>query len=290
MCRSILPPFRSLVAESAYFLLFATGVATGAVLDPGAELTDCRSALRPGPTDCPIQPPVPVEQPAQTTQTAHIPGSAEGVEEQVDAFLAAYGKPPREAVRALLDPSDVHIRAMLQKQQETLAVAAYVASRLSAMQQQVRGAPEAASEQAEDLPDFLQMRVTLVQRPRDPESRAVLQALRALVLRVPALQAQVALVGVFDAQRLRAELVQIDAPLAVAVAGPQTLEGRETPFLQIEDLRNRRSQIIDARDLRDMDVAQLRLAIVSLRRVSDAEAAAVARPVPAPWGESAGPR
>lgn len=57
------------------------------------------------------------------------------IDTEVAAFLADYGKPPREAVRALLDPTDENIAAWMQAQQKTLAISAYVAQRLTALQE-----------------------------------------------------------------------------------------------------------------------------------------------------------
>jgi hypothetical protein len=45
-----------------------------------------------------------------------------------------YGKPPREAIRALLDPSDENILAMMRQQQAAVDRAEYVAWRMTQLQ------------------------------------------------------------------------------------------------------------------------------------------------------------
>ena len=93
--------------------------------NPGPRITDCRSALRPGWTRCVT--------PAQQAQAVV---HKRRIDAEISAFLGDYGKPPREAVRALLDPTDDNIRAWIRAQQRTLAVAAYVARRMTALQQE----------------------------------------------------------------------------------------------------------------------------------------------------------
>lgn len=93
--------------------------------DPGPRIADCRSALRPGWTRC-----------ATPAQQARAVLRKRRIDAEISAFLADYGKPPREAVRALLDPTDDNIRAWIRTQQKTLAVAAYVARRMTALQQE----------------------------------------------------------------------------------------------------------------------------------------------------------
>ncbi len=89
----------------------------------GPRITDCRSALRPGWTRC-----------ATPAQQAWAVMRQHRIDERISAFLADYGKPPRYAVRALLDPTDDNIRAWIRAQQKTLAAAAYVARRMTALQ------------------------------------------------------------------------------------------------------------------------------------------------------------
>ncbi len=225
-------------------------------LVPGADTSHCRSALHIGPVAC--SPPMP--DPLR-------PGSgprpdSDPIEAQVDAFLAQYGKPPREAIRALLDPSDANIRAYLRRQQETLALVSFVAARMSALQ-----ATGATADAPRPLPGELsayrQVRVTLVTVPADPQSGAALQALRQLATQVPALQAGVALAGRFSPPQLRRELARIEPPLVATATDPTAVDATILPLVRIEDLRNRRTVAIDARGLTRDALAQV---IVAMRR------------------------
>jgi hypothetical protein len=106
----------------------AQACAAQASLVPGAPPGDCRSALRVGIVACQATD-------AAAAQSGPAPAAARAVSEaQVDAFLQQWGKPPREAVRALLDPSDENILAWIGSQRSTLSVARYVATRMTELQ------------------------------------------------------------------------------------------------------------------------------------------------------------
>jgi hypothetical protein len=245
--------------------------ARAATLEPGADLSDCRSALRPGLSNC--AGPEPVARQETADPTLPTPASTAALEREVDEFLADYGKPPREAVRALLEPSEAHIRALLRKQEETLAVAAYVAARMTALQKrESSGDPDRADPaRASDLPSMMRMRITLVQRARDPEAAETLDALRMLARQYPSLQVRIELVDRFEPQTLRAEIARIEAPFMVTSRAPDPSDTDALPRVRIEDLRNRRSCELDARGL---SAPALRAAIVGLRRAAEAAFAA----------------
>ena len=127
-------------------------------LVPGARSSDCRSALRTGLASC-----AHVDAPttligalpgttatgAARNDTGTAPGTAAVTEIQIDAFLQQYGKPPREAVRALLDPSDDNIRAWLRARRRTLDVARYLADRMSALETHSAGEAPATAERTD---------------------------------------------------------------------------------------------------------------------------------------------
>jgi hypothetical protein len=262
----------------------AQGGATSAaayVLEPGADLSDCRSALRAGPSRCAGS--TVASAPAASgsplaVQAGESGNAADRLEAQVDAYLAGFSKPPREAVRALLDPSDTNIRAMVRKQDETLAVAAYVAARMTQIQREsAQAQPPGDSMPAADLPALMQMSVTLFQRLGDAEAQPVRDALRALAQEVPALHAQVALVGIFSAQELRAALANVGAPLAAIAVRPDACAVEALPFLRIEDLRFRQVREIEARQLSSGQIHSL---IVALR--TEARRAALSAPGTSP--------
>lgn len=247
----------------------AAAVAPGDALRPGADVSDCRSALHAGPTNCPEAEPSSVRgatpDAADTAQATPSDGEL-GLEAQVDAYLASYGKPPREAVRALLDPSETNIRALVRKQEETLAVAAYVAERMTQLQREGKeadGPPKAIG--PPDLPALMQMSVTLFQKLDDEQAAAARGALRVLARAVPALRARIALVGTPTSNELRAAVARVAAPLAAAAVRPQDCAADALPFVRIEDLRYRRVREIDAHDLTP---DQLRSQIAGLRAES----------------------
>jgi len=261
---------------------------TAAALDPGADLSDCHSALRPGPSDCAAGD-VPSTPGDRASASAEPLPRSDALERQVDAFLAAYGKPPREAVRALLDPSDAHIAQLVAKQQETLALAAYVANRMTELQQRDQRTPGPPPGDAALLS---QMRLTLVQEPGDPDALEAMQALRAAMDQTSSLRVRIALVGsgprpglAADAHRdapadapqgLRAELARIDPRFTVAFV-PQDLAAASIdtdalPLLLIEDLRLHRSTTIAARRATVADVQAAMAALRSGRFPAAAEA------------------
>jgi hypothetical protein len=225
-------------------------------LAPGADLSDCRSALHLGPAVC-EDPPKPPAAEAPTTASGPGPAhAAEALEDRVDAYLSAYGKPPREAVRALLEPSDAHIRDYLRKQQETLAIAAYVAARMTALQDATPQPAANAWPAAADNAVFGQMRVWLVQSAFDTQTQEAQWALRELARQAPQLQAGVVLVGNLTPQALRREIGRIDPLLAVESRAPDTEDSELLPYLRIEDLRNRRFLAFSARSVSAAELAR----------------------------------
>ena len=121
-------------------LLVSARVCAGqASLAPGAHASDCASALRIGIVSC--------------RATRNGAARADPTEARVEAFLQQYGKPPREAVRALLDPTDENIAAWLRVQRRTVSIAAYVAGRMTELQGHLdRGGPLPVAGSAEKQP------------------------------------------------------------------------------------------------------------------------------------------
>ena len=241
-------------------------------LQAGARLADCASALRIGPVHCAPFGGGDVPATAAPETAFALPAADGAFEAQVDNYLQQYGKPPREAVRALLDPSDANIEHYLLKQQQMLAVVAYVAERMNRLQSTL--APAAAhggADSAQDLPSFMQMRLTLVMHPDDPRAEAALQALRELALQQAALQAGVQWVQAPEATELRAAIARVPVPLVVYAPAAARDDEPEAPFVRIEDLRNGRCAYLDAQGLvRD----RLRETVLALRRIAATPVAA----------------
>ena len=63
------------------------------------------------------------------------PAVSEPADADVERYLAGHGRPPREVARALLDPSDANIAAMMRRLQRDQAIAAYVGQRMTELAQ-----------------------------------------------------------------------------------------------------------------------------------------------------------
>jgi hypothetical protein len=268
------------ILAAAFLAGAAMTHAAGTSLVPGADISDCRSALRTGITSCAASADPPADAPAAAAlapppgpaaSAGSTPPTAGVTEAQIDAYLADFGKPPREAVRALLDPTDEHILGLLRKQNETASVAAFVAARMTELQQRYRIDPPGPWHPVPpDLPAMLQMRVTLFCAPDDEPSRAAAQVLAALADRFPSLQARVALVGTLEGRRLAAAVARLGSALPVTVVDEDAVDGAfgdlPLPLLEITDLRDSRSWRLDAQGL---SLERLRARIVALRAAAE---------------------
>src|SRR6267154_2798024 len=165
------------------------------VLLPGAMLADCRSALRIGVVSCGRLDLVVIgPEGRQPDQTGQPPAQVSDAQES--EFLAQYGKPPREAVRALLDPSDTNIAAWLIQQRRVVAVASYVANRITHMQKQLDADPQwHTPTPLPELAAMIQMRATLYLKPGDAHSLDAAKALQRVVARYPSVDGQLVQVG-----------------------------------------------------------------------------------------------
>lgn len=225
------------------------------VLMLGALTANCRSALHIGVVTC-------------NSDAAESPSNRSITEAQVNEYLAQYGKPPREAVRALLNPTDDNIAAWIRKQREVVAIASYVASRMTQMGSQfddgwVGGAPMPKS----NLPAAIQMRVTLLLKLDDPPSLRAVRALQILVDRYPSIDGRLVQVGPLPDGELRRSLTKLGAVLPISFAPLETMEGVSGPSLLIEDLRYRVNRQVDATD---MTTKQMCEQIIALRAAAEA--------------------
>lgn len=228
--------------------------AASTTLAPGPSLEDCRSALHPGPVQCG---PLSID-----ASEARGPGAADsrparepdGLERRVDAFLADYGKPPREAIRALLEPTDEHVRALLMKHEETIALASYLASRMTALRARDSSAPNEVRGALERSAAMLGMRATLFERPENREAAQALNTLATVARAFPALRATVALVGSFTAQELRRAISRVPAPVTATTLRPDQCDADALPYVLLEDTRAGREVRLDGRNLEPSDL------------------------------------
>lgn len=260
---------RCLLAALLGLLALACRAAAAALTAPadtgptaGADVSDCRSVLHIGITSCPAPAPDPGPVPPVD-------------EEQVDRYLADYGKPPREAVRALLDPTDANIAAWAVRQRQTMAVAAYVAARLTELQARLAADREGADlGPALPLPAVSQMRVTLFLDANDAVSLEAVRALEQVASRYPSIQARLVHVGATPRQSALLWVARLATALPLSIAPAQ--EPRpELPSLLLEDLRAGSRMLAP---LHTMNAAELLRLIVSSRaavqtgnRASDAQ-------------------
>lgn len=197
--------------------------ATSRVLVPGVTSSDCDSVLRVGLVSCRARP----------AESDRIPSVSE---EQIRDYLSQYGKPPREAVRALLEPSDSNIAAWIRKQRQLISLASYVASRMTEMQSSPEaGLPRSAPSSASGLSSMFQMRVTLYVSNLDEVSLRAVRAMQQLVLVYPSVEGRLAQVGPGDAGP--PWLIGFDTLLPLSVV-PSGYVGPELPAIQLEDQRS----------------------------------------------------
>ncbi len=248
----------------AILIALAQAGAAGAALEPGAQPGDCRSALRVGLVIC--------KRP-DFAAPGDAPVSRAASEAQVNAFLDQYGKPPREAVRALLDPTDENIAAWIHQQRQVVAVASYVASRMSQMQAgldagqapPMQGPGAAGPEQAA----MMQMRVTLFVKAADQSGSEAAQALERLIARFPALDGRLVQVASHARAGATPGPGGAGAVLPVSVVAADAIDTARLPFLVLEDLRHGERRLLDANGVNEQAIAR---AIVLLRSEAQPQA------------------
>jgi hypothetical protein len=173
------------------------------------------------------------------------PGSVS--EPEVNEFLAQYGKPPREAVRALLAPTDANIAGWLNQQRRVVAVASYVASRITHMQEQLEADPDSGTPTSlPALEATIQMRATLYVTGSDARSLQAVKALQRLVARYPSVDGRVTQVGSPSNSDLASWLARVDTVLPVSMLEQDAIRDMTLPALLIEDVRYGRRRLLDA--------------------------------------------
>ena len=216
------------------------GVAAQPVLMPGANIADCRSALQIGVETCGR---------GTDSETDSVPPSI--TEDQVNEYLAHYGKPPREAIRALLDPSDKNIAAWIRHQRQVVSTASYVAARMTQMQLQLEAIDDPAEILACPPPAMIHMRATLFLSSDSASSRQAVHALGQVVSRYPSIDARLMGLGPLSETHLPPWLENLGTLLAVSAPSAPSEAGDDyaAPSLLIEDLRYRTSRRLDADEL-----------------------------------------
>jgi hypothetical protein len=211
---------------------------------------------------------------------ASPPSKSPVTEAEIDAYLANYGKPPREAVRAILDPTDENIRAYRQRIEREQAVAAYIAQRMGELMKQE--APAATT--ARDLPALGAMRAVLHAGPNCAECDRAALLLQQLVAAYPTLDARVVYHGIGGRNALLLETARagVTLPASLAESGTPRPAGK-LPQLALADLRaGAEGWLTYVRDY-----AQLREALLAFRRANEsAPELGATRPLDNPFRRS----
>jgi hypothetical protein len=271
-------------------------------LTPGSDAPVCQNMLVPGG----MRPCGRGEEPAELSAPATLlnhdaralptaPAAPPGLPEQaapasavteaeVDAYLASYGKPPREAVRAILDPSDEHIRDYGRALRRQAIVASYIGQRLALFQPEGAAAVKAARSAHTVLPYFLGMRIHVYVARGCTPCAGTVKVVKQLIEEQPAAQAQLFVVtdagerGVLDAL-LRWD---VSFPTHALTREQAVAQGvRKVPLVEVHDPRGHRS----VRLVGVPNLAALRDQVIALRKVylnqgrSDAAGMANANPV-----------
>lgn len=263
-------PILRLIAISLLWSLSRSQAAQPAVLDIGARAADCTSALRLGLQSC--------EAPTDAQTRGPTAGyDRNTLEARVDAYLANFGKPPRAAVRALLEPSDENIQAFVTDQKNTLSLAAYVAARMTALKDRLAPGADAATGQNPalrfQLQAFGQARLRLFQKPGETSTASLMQAMAELAQVMPGLQVGVQIVGPLDPAQLKREISRIDPQLSVEVTSPGQVPDQALPFLRLDDIERGTSRDFEANPRSAM---QLGRALLSSRQARQGHSDAAA--------------
>ena len=237
-----------IISISVVTLATLSGVAAQPALIPGAQLVDCRSALRIGIVAC-------------SERTADSDKSESVDEAQINEYLAEYGKPPREAVRALLDPSDKNIAAWIRKQRQVISIASYVAARMTEMQSQLDTESFDQPMPASKLPAMVQMRATLFLDAASASSQRSARALQQVVGRYPSVDGRIVQVGFQSERQPLHWLVKLDTLLPISIAPPETINNLPLPSLLIEDLRYGTRQHLVATNLTPQQICDQMVAL-----------------------------
>lgn len=248
----------------------------------GSTMTHCSSPTVVGTSSCSDKAARPAEAttpapkrdlPAKRTQEAQVQAPVNdpvigGVKEsEVSEFLANYGKPSRQAVRALLNPNDDNIAAMLQVEKSQLAVAAYTAQRRVELTQQA-GAGTTELNQA-DLPALIGMRVTVITSADCKGCEKVLPFVNQLVTEFPSVDARIGVLGLTDAKEFVIKAAEIGVYLPVSkisVERVRQLRLESLPAVLVGDTRYAGESVVLGAFSSALDLER---AIVQVRKANE---------------------
>lgn len=255
----------------------------------GSTMTHCASPTFVGATQCTDKPSKPAPPPPVTSKrVAPAKNSSEqresvgdlvvgGVKEsEVNEFLANYGKPSRQAVRALLNPSDDNIASMLKVEKSQLAIAAYTAQRRVELSQ-LAGASANELSQA-DLPALIGMRLTVLVTADCKGCEKFLPIVNQLVTEFPSVDARIGVIGMGDPKEfvIKAAELGVYLPVAkVAVERVRQLRLEALPAILVGDTRYQGDPAVLGAVSSALDLER---AVVQVRRANEKKHAASIAP------------
>lgn len=223
---------------------------------PGPTDNSCTSSFRVGYSNCTPSKPEPIkilpivekDKPPANVQPVQAKPPSGPTEAEIDAYIANHGKPSRESARALLDPTDENIAAMARSIRQQAAVASYVASRMTNLQQVDPGLtalnPAFASE---DLPMLSGMRIVLHVALGCRECERAAMVLQKLVAESPVLDARVVVHRAADLKEFTLELGRMGLTLPASMASPELAKfAKAVPIAVLADLRYGRESFLRA--------------------------------------------
>lgn len=239
----------------------------------------CGSSFQPGYSNCASKAPVPKaepekavppQEPGPVPRASRTPGQepAKSIsEDEIDKWLANHGKPSREAARAILDPTDENIAAMARKLRQESAVSAYVAQRMTTLQEVDPGLTAINPQfNSDDLPMLAGMRVVLhiASGCRSCETAAIM--IQRLVAESPVLDVRVVMHGVKSGKELMLEMARLGITLPTTIADPESMKyAQVVPVAVVADTRQGKQSLIRS----FKDTQSTRVAIAALRKQAD---------------------
>lgn len=199
-------------------------------------------------------------------------------ESEVDRYLANYGKPPREAVRALLNPTDDNIAALLKKEAEQFAIVAYVAQRRTELTQaaQAGGQGESSQLNPNDLPSLIGMRVTVLVPADCANCAHTLRSVHQLVTEFPSVDGRIGVVGNYEQREFLLKTSSLGIFLPIVQIGNERIRQlgiRKLPAMIIGDTRFQTESVLQD----EVNSAlELEMKLVAYRKLNEKAAASKA--------------
>ena len=189
-------------------------------------------------------------------------------ESEVDAYLSAHGKPPREFARAYLNPTDENIAALMKKEREQLALVSFIAQRRTDLadvgQQEQSGNANPA-----DLPAVISMRITVLVGPECVNCAGILKVANQVVAEFPSLDVRIGVLGQFDQKQFVLRTAQLGVTLP---AGPFSIERarqlqiKALPSVLIGDMRYQKEMVLNEETSNSIDLVAK---VVQFRRANE---------------------